>query len=37
MPEQTREAIDEEGWFYTGDLATFDKRGTFGLLAEKKK
>ncbi|HUQ00754.1 MAG TPA: AMP-binding protein [Aeromicrobium sp.] len=27
MPEQTAEAIDEEGWYHTGDLASMDDRG----------
>ncbi|GAA4329339.1 AMP-binding protein [Pigmentiphaga soli] len=26
-PERTREAIDDEGWLYTGDLAILDERG----------
>jgi fatty-acyl-CoA synthase len=27
MPEQTAAAIDEEGWYHTGDLASMDDRG----------
>ena len=27
MPEQTAEAIDAEGWYHTGDLASMDDRG----------
>jgi fatty-acyl-CoA synthase len=27
MPEQTAEAIDADGWYHTGDLASMDDRG----------
>jgi fatty-acyl-CoA synthase len=27
MPEATAEAIDREGWYHTGDLASMDERG----------
>jgi fatty-acyl-CoA synthase len=27
MPEQTAEAIDADGWYHTGDLASMDERG----------
>ena len=27
MPEQTAGAIDDEGWYHTGDLASMDDRG----------
>ncbi len=36
MPEQTAEAIDEEGWLYTGDLATVDERGHYRIVGRKK-
>jgi len=26
-PERTKEAVDEEGWFHTGDLAVMDEEG----------
>ena len=37
MPEQTREAIDEEGWFYTGDFATIDENGYIQIIGRKKE
>jgi hypothetical protein len=27
MPEATAAAIDNEGWYHTGDLASMDERG----------
>lgn len=37
MPEKTREAIDEDGWFYTGDLATIDERGYIRIVGRSKE
>nr|WP_111646652.1 long-chain-fatty-acid--CoA ligase [Anoxybacillus vitaminiphilus] len=37
MPEKTREVIDEEGWFYTGDLATIDEKGYVRIVGRKKE
>jgi fatty-acyl-CoA synthase len=36
MPEQTAETIDEEGWLYTGDLATLDEKGYYRIVGRKK-
>lgn len=34
-PKETAEVIDEEGWFYTGDLATKDKSGYIRIVGRK--
>ncbi|AZE89982.1 AMP-binding protein [Pseudomonas orientalis] len=35
-PEGTRDAIDEEGWMHTGDLATMDEHGYVCIVGRNK-
>ncbi|WP_338449881.1 class I adenylate-forming enzyme family protein [Niallia oryzisoli] len=36
LPDKTKEAIDEDGWFYTGDLVSINKDGYVKIVGRKK-
>lgn len=36
-PEKTREALDENGWYYSGDLGTVDENGYVRIKGRKKE
>jgi len=35
-PDKTAEVMDEEGWYYTGDLAVMDEKGYLRIVGRKK-
>ncbi|WP_091271536.1 class I adenylate-forming enzyme family protein [Alteribacillus persepolensis] len=37
MPEKTREVLDDEGWFYTGDLGILDEKGNVRFVGRQKE
>ncbi|RQM06734.1 hypothetical protein DH86_00003979 [Scytalidium sp. 3C] len=35
-PEETAKAVDADGWFHTGDIASIDEMGRFSIVDRKK-
>ena len=37
MPEQTKQVLDNENWYYSGDLGTLDSEGYLRFVGRKKE
>ena len=37
MPEQTKQVLDNENWYYSGDLGTLDSQGYLRFVGRKKE
>ncbi|MEK4743125.1 MULTISPECIES: class I adenylate-forming enzyme family protein [unclassified Bacillus (in: firmicutes)] len=37
MPEQTKQVLDNDGWYYSGDLGTLDHQGYLRFVGRKKE